>query len=81
MTRYRETTDVKDRAKSRPRKTTQQTDNKISGAIPFLQQMDPDAVHQHDNARPHIASIVTDHVQQNNVNVHEWSIYSSIEHL
>ena len=88
MTRYRETGNVKDHAKSgRPRKTTQQTDNLISGmaAILFLQQMGPNAVYQHDNARPHTARIVTDNFQQNNVNVQEWPAcsldLSPIEHL
>ncbi|KAK7092267.1 hypothetical protein V1264_008043 [Littorina saxatilis] len=41
-------------------------------AVPTLQQMGPQAVHQDDNARPHRVRVVNDFLQQSGVNRMEW---------
>ena len=42
--------------------------------LPFVQQRD--AMLQQDNARPHVARVVTDFLTQNNVNVLPWPAIS-----
>ena len=52
--------------------------------IPFINHR-RDVIDQHDNARPHVARITMDFLQQNNVNLMEWPALSPdlspIEHV
>ena len=53
--------------------------------LPFLQANAGITTFQQDNARPHSARLTQDFLQQNNVNIMEWPVYSPdlspIEHL
>ena len=45
-------------------------------ALPFIRQHSPGVTLMQDNARPHEASVTTQFLQQNNVNVMPWSAVS-----
>ena len=53
--------------------------------VPFLRQNCPNLIFQHDNARPHAARVVTNFLNQNNVQRLPWpamlSDLTPIEHL
>lgn len=41
--------------------------------VSFFIEEGPDYIIQHDNAKPHTARLVTQHLQENNIEVSEWS--------
>ena len=45
-------------------------------ALPFIRQHSPGVTLMQDNVRPHVASVTTQFLQQNNVNVMPWSAVS-----
>lgn len=57
----------------------------IPVAIPFLRQRHQGTILQHDNATPHVARLINDYLQQENVQVLPWPACSPdmnpIEHL
>ena len=49
-------------------------------ALPFIRQHGPDVTLMQDNARPHVARVITQFLQQNNVNVMPWPAVSPDPH-
>ena len=48
----------------------------VPEVIPFLLQNDPDFIFQRDNARPHVARVINDFLNQNNVDRLPWPAFS-----
>ena len=49
-------------------------------ALPFIRQHGPDVTLMQDNARPHVVRVITQFLQQNNVNVMPWPAVSPDPH-